>query len=421
MAGEWPEVPLGELVQNFDSLRIPLSNRERGVRRGKYPYYGATGVMDHIDDFLFEGLYLLVGEDGSVERPDGKPFLQLVNGKFWVNNHAHVLRGTSDEDTRFLYYALSTIPVRPYMSGSVQAKLSQANLNRIPTPYPSMDVDRRAISYILGTLDDRIALNRRTSETLEAMARALFKSWFVDFEPVRAKAEGRDPGLPSALADLFPDRLVESELGEIPEGWGLETFGCVAEQLRNNENPLESPDVMYRHFSIPAFDSGQWPMLDLGRTIRSQKSKVPSGVVLMSKLNPQIERVWLVDVQSGDRAVCSTEFLVLRPRRPYGRAFTYCLARSPEFRRLLEGLVTGTSKSHQRVQPDSVRALAVLAPPDWLLDRFERVADPFLARTLKCRRESRMLANLRDTLLPKLISGELRVKDAERFLERVAV
>lgn len=176
--------------------------------------------MDHIDDFLFEGLYLLVGEDGSVERPDGKPFLQLVNGKFWVNNHAHVLRGTSDEDTRFLYYALSTIPVRPYMSGSVQAKLSQANLNRIPTPYPSMDVDRRAISYILGTLDDRIALNRRTSETLEAMARALFKSWFVDFEPVRAKAEGRDPGLPSALADLFPDRLVESELGEIPEGWG---------------------------------------------------------------------------------------------------------------------------------------------------------------------------------------------------------
>lgn len=178
---------------------------------------------------------------------------------------------------------------------------------------------------------------------------------------------------------------------------------------------------MYRHFSIPAFDSGQWPMLDLGRTIRSQKSKVPSGVVLMSKLNPQIERVWLVDVQSGDRAVCSTEFLVLRPRRPYGRAFTYCLARSPEFRRLLEGLVTGTSKSHQRVQPDSVRALAVLAPPDWLLDRFERVADPFLARTLKCRRESRMLANLRDTLLPKLISGELRVKDAERFLERVAV
>jgi type I restriction enzyme S subunit len=131
MGGEWREVPLGELVQNFDARRIPLSSREREKRRGSFPYYGATGVLDNVDDFLFEGLHLLIAEDGSVERPDGKPFLQLVNGRFWVNNHAHVLKGTTDQDTKFLYYALSTIAIRPYMSGSVQAKLSQSNLNRI--------------------------------------------------------------------------------------------------------------------------------------------------------------------------------------------------------------------------------------------------------------------------------------------------
>ena len=106
---------------------------------------------------------------------------------------------------------------------------------RIPLP-PRRE--QRAIAHILGTLDDKIELNRRMNETLEAMARALFKSWFVDFDPVRAKAEGRDPGLPKPLADLFPDRLVDSELGEIPEGWEVRCFGDVVEQVRDQENPL---------------------------------------------------------------------------------------------------------------------------------------------------------------------------------------
>ena len=360
MAGKWPEQPLGELVQNFDARRIPLSSREREKRRGSFPYYGATGIMDHVDDFLFEGLHLLVAEDGSVERPDGKPFLQLVDGQFWVNNHAHVLRGATDEDTKYLYYALSTVPIRPYMSGSVQAKLSQTNLNRIPIPYPAQEEDRRAIAHILGTLDDKIELDRRMSETLERMARALFKAWFVDFEPVRAKMGGRWnrgqslPGLPADLYELFPDRLVDSELGETPDGWELGHFGDVVEQLRDQENPLLSPDTLFRHFSIPAFDEGQWPKTELGESIKSLKSRVPPGVILLSKLNPEIERVWLVDVEATDRAVCSTEFLVLRPRSPYGRSYAYCLARSPFFRQQIEALVTGTSKSHQRAQVDAI-------------------------------------------------------------------
>ncbi len=159
--------------------------------------------------------------------------------------------------------------------------------------------EQRAIAHILGTLDDKIELNRRMSETLEAMARALFKSWFVDFDPVRAKAAGRDPGLPKRLADLFPARLVDSELGEIPEGWQVVPVDHVAELLRDQENPQESPDVLFHHFSIPAFDDGPWPREELGETIKSLKFRVPPGVVLLSKLNPEIERVWLVDVRRG--------------------------------------------------------------------------------------------------------------------------
>lgn len=149
----------------------------------------------------------------------------------------------------------------------------------------------------------------------------------------------------------------------------------------------------------------------------SLKSRVPAGTTLLSKLNPEIERVWLVDVRPGERAVCSTEFLVLRARPPFTRSFVYCFARSILFRQQIEGLVTGTSKSHQRAQVDSILNLAVVTPPSPIVAAFDRMADSLLARTLECRRESSTLAALRDALLPKLISGELRVPDAERWLE----
>ncbi len=146
MGGEWREKPLGELVQNFDARRIPLSSREREKRRGPFPYYGATGVMDYVDDFLFEGLHVLVAEDGSVEQPDGKPFLQLVSGRFWVNNHAHVLRGATDEETKYIYYALSTVQIQPFVSGSVQAKYAKRSVPQSCESVPTRVRSRKSAS-----------------------------------------------------------------------------------------------------------------------------------------------------------------------------------------------------------------------------------------------------------------------------------
>jgi len=296
-------------------------------------------------------------------------------------------------------------------------------LRKVEIPLPPLS-EQRAIAHILSTLDDKIELNRRMSETLEQMARAIFKAWFVDFEPVRAKMEGRWrrgeslPGLPAHLYDLFPDRLVDSELGEIPEGWEVGTLSDVAELLRDQINPLGSPDTRFLHFSIPAFDDGQWPKEELGEAIKSQKTRVVPGVVLLSKLNPEVERVWLVDVKPEDLAVCSTEFLVLRPRPPAGRAFLYCFLRSPSFRQEIQGLVTGTSKSHQRAQVPSVLNVFVTQPPTKILQVFEERADLLLTSATAYRRESRTLAALRDTLLPKLIRGKVRVKDAEKLIGR---
>jgi type I restriction enzyme S subunit len=185
-------------------------------------------------------------------------------------------------------------------------------------------------------------------------------------------------------------------------------------------NPLSSPEVLFHHYSLPAFDNEQCPRPERGEAIKSLKTRVPPKTVLLSKLNPEIERVWLVDVEPTDRAICSTELLVLHGRDPYSRNYLYCLARSAPFRRQIEALATGTSKSHQRAQVDSTLNLSVALPPASIVTEFDRISETLLTRIHCNRRQTRSLAALRDTLLPRLISGELRVPDAERFLERVA-
>jgi type I restriction enzyme S subunit len=303
--------------------------------------------------------------------------------------------------------------------GAVFDSLKCADIPKFQLPIPPL-ADQRTISEFLGALDDKIELNRQMNETLEAMARALFKSWFIDFDPVRAKAEGRDPGLPPAIADLFLARLTDSELGEIPNGWVVGALENTADLLREQTNPFDFPDTVFHHYSIPAFDNEQHPIVEQGDAIKSMKFRVRAGTILLSKLNPEIERVWIADPTAGEEAVCSTEFLVLRPRLPFGRGFLYCLLRSAELREAVRAVTTGTSNSHQRARVDSVLGISISLAPEKLVNRFEVLIEPMIQRGLSARREARTLAALRDALLPKLISGEIRVKEAERLVAEAA-
>jgi type I restriction enzyme S subunit len=405
MGREWVDITLGDVLTLQRGFDLPESER----RPGAYPVIASTGPVGTHDEAMVKGPGVVIGRSGSLGGG------QFIACDFWPLNTTLWVKDFKGNDPRFCYYLLKSLDLGQFNAGSGVPTLNRNHIHPLPVTIPKSSAEQRAIAHILGTLDDKIELNRRMSETLEAMARALFKAWFVDFEPVRAKMEGRWrrgeslPGLPAHLYDLFPDHLVDSELGEIPEGWEVATFGDVVELLRETENPVESPHVVFSHFSIPAYDEGQWPKREVGDNIKSLKLRVPAGTVLLSKLNPEIERVWLVDVQQCDRAICSTEFLVLAPRAPYGRSYVYCLARSRSFGEDLRSLATGTSKSHQRAQASAILGLTVIRPPESLLSRFENGAGPFLASALEWRRESRTLAALRDALLPKLISGEIRV------------
>jgi len=420
LANEWPEVPLGELVQNFDSRRVPLSSREREKRPGSFPYYGATGVMDYVDDFIFKGLHLLVAEDGSVETSAGKPFLQLVDGKFWVNNHAHVLKGKSDEDTRFLFYALSTIAIRPFMSGSVQAKLSQGNLNKIPVPYPENEKTRFAIAHILGTLDDKIENNRKTAKTLEAMAQAIFKSWFVDFDPVRAKMAGESREsickrlkITPEILDLFPDRLVDSELGEIPEGWeirSLDSIGSFLNGLAMQKFPSSGQGDALPVIKIAQLKAGDLSGADQASCEIESQYMVHDGDILFSWSGSLECALW-----SGGTGALNQHLFKVTPKSNYPRWL--CYFGIHHFLDLFREIAAGKATTMGHIQRHHLSDTKLALPCTSNLDNMNKLIQFIFEDMWMKAVEVRKLSFLRDTILPKLISGEIRVPEAEDWVE----
>jgi len=435
MANEWVETTL-DAVADLLSGGTPSKDRA-DYWGGTIPWATAKDMkrfrLEDTQDHVTEN----GAENGTKVVPAGTVFL-LTRGMTLLNDvpiciagqpmafnqDVKALRPKSGVLNEFLPYLLLGQKERLLSSvdlaGHGTGRLNSDQLRRLDVRLPP-EPEQRAIAHILGTLDDKIELNRKQNETLEAMTRALFKAWFVDFEPVRAKMEGRWqrgqslPGLPAHLYDLFPDRLVESELGEIPKGWRVFSFGDVAQQGKGAVNPTDEPGERFTHYSIPAFDAGKMPVIELGGSIKSNKTPVPDGAVLVSKLNPHIPRVWLVG-QAGDMAVCSTEFIVWTPKSPANSAFLYCLASSSEFVESMCQLVTGTSNSHQRVKPDQLREIRVFAANENVIAAFSNMVEALMNQVLQNSRQSRTIAQLRDTLLPKLISGELRVPGAEAFL-----
>lgn len=303
-------------------------------------------------------------------------------------------------------------------SGSTRAYLGITAQRKLPIVLPPILLQSE-IAVVMGSLDDSITLLHETNATLEAIAQALFKSWFIDFDPVRAKAEGLEPeGLDAATAALFPNSFEESELGLVPRGWKAGCVADIAVQKKGSVNPLASPNEWFEHYSLPAFDSGQSPVLEHGESIKSNKTPLPEEAVLLSKLNPHIPRVWL-PVKHGGNAVCSTEFLAYSPKAGGTKELIYCLFSSAEFQQQLCQLVTGTSNSHQRVKPDQVLKLRLAIADDSLFIAFADIASPIFERVYANRLKAQTLTQLRETLLPRLISGQLRLPEAEVMIEEV--
>ncbi len=410
MAGEWRTRPLGDLTENFDSIRVPVKEADRIA--GPYPYYGASGVVDHVDKYLFDGEYLLIAEDGENLRTRNTPIAFIARDKFWVNNHAHIVRGNQDADTRFLMYALAATDISGYLTGSTMPKLTQGNMNRIPIVAPPLR-DQRAIACILGTLDDKIELNRRMNRTLEAMARAIFQSWFVDFDPVRAKATGQQPpGLKPEIAALFPDAFEESELGQIPKGWKVESLDKTAHFLNGlalQKYPPTGEETL-PVIKIAQLRSGNTAGADRCNTDVPAEYVVEDGDVLFSWSGSLECVLWT----GGNGALNQHLFKVTSAQYPKWFYYLWIHYHLPQFRHIAAG--KATTMGH--IQRHHLSDAKVIVPGQPLDGLTSDLLGPIIERIVQNNIQSRTLADLRDTLLPKLISGELRVPDAERIVRR---
>jgi type I restriction enzyme, S subunit len=253
------------------------------------------------------------------------------------------------------------------------------------------------------------------NETLEAMARALFKSWFVDFDPVRAKSEGRNPGLPKHLADLFPDSFEDSELGEIPKGWRVGALASFA--LLNSESwsrATAPEEIEYVDLS-----NTKWGIIE--SSAKYSWKDAPSRAQRVLRCSDTI--VGTVRPANGSYALIaeegltgSTGFAVLRPRRAAFREFVYLATTAAANIERLAHLADGGA--YPAIRPEVIAATEVVRGTDSVIEQFSKVVGPLMSKIAATLPESRTLANLRDTLLPKLISGELRIRDAERFIAK---
>jgi len=372
-------------------------------------------VFSRMPEFLLKAGDIVFGRKGAVERsaqvqPD-------EDGYFLGSDGIRIRLNVEECDPKFISYQLQTEAHRNWMiqhaAGTTMPSLNEGIILRIPIVLKPL-AEQRAIAGVLGALDDKIELNRRMNATLESMARALFQSWFVDFDPVRAKLDGRQPvGMDDETADLFPDSFQDSEAGHIPKGWTSQRLpeaievnpcrvlksGTIAPYLDMKNLPTEghsAEEVIDREFT-----SG---------------TKFQNGDTLLARITPCLEngKTGYVDfLADGQVGWGSTEYIVLSPKPPLPPQFGYLLARSDTLRTHAIQNMTGTS-GRQRVPSECFNTFWLAVPTPEIARRFDEITGSLMAKIKTNATESRTLATLRDTLLPKLLSGELSVAEASR-------
>lgn len=375
---------LSDLCEILDSKRKPLSALQRAKKQGIYPYYGAQGIIDHLDEYLLDGEYLLVAEDGANLETRNQPIANIAKGKIWVNNHAHVLGNNGKCPLNLLGFILNNINISPYVTGCAQPKLNQENLRNIEIELPS-HIDR--IASILSSLDRKIELNNKINADLEEMAQAIFKNWFVDFEP-------------------FKDgKFVDSELGMIPEGWKVGRLTEIASYMNgfamqkfppeNNEDSLPVLKIKELGQGFCGTDS------DRCSCNIKDECKIHDGDVIFSWSGTLLVDVWC----GGDCGLNQHLFKVTS--KDYPKWFYYYWTKH-HLREFIH-IAKDKAVTMGHIKRGHLEDAMVAIPDNDSMEKAHELFEPILSKMISLRLESSRLSSLRDALLPRLMSGELEV------------
>ncbi|MCE5182155.1 MAG: restriction endonuclease subunit S [Betaproteobacteria bacterium] len=378
---------------------------------GQHPVFGSNGQIARTNEVLTKEPLVVIGRVGAYCGS-----VHHVDEPAWVTDNAIIATGKDQTNVRFLYYLLGSLELRRTAIGSAQPLMTQGGLKVVPTIAPPL-VKQKAIARILGTLDDKIELNRRMNATLEAMARVLFQSWFVDFDPVRAKLDGRKPAsLDAATAALFPAHFQESTLGHIPQGWRVVALHELTSYLSRGIGPayIDAGGVCVlnqkcvRDHRVDFSKARQHDPLK--KTIEGRTLQL-FDILVNSTGVGTLGRVAQVMHLSGE-AIVDSHLTVVRAANEVDAIFLgiALMLRENDIEELGEGSTGQTELSRTRLG-----GLLLVTPPPQLQKAFGSAVQPLLKRIAENDLQSCTLATLRDTLLPKMLSGELSV--AERIAE----
>ena len=402
----WKEYKLEELTINHNSKRVPLSSRERENRRGIYPYYGAQGVIDYIDDFIFDGEYLLVAEDGNNLKERKEDIARIAKGKFWVNNHAHILTNNELSDLKFLKYYLNHIDISGYVTGSAQPKLNKKNLNSIKIIAPDVNEQKR-ISNFLYLIDYKIEVNDEINKTLEEISQTIFKHWFIDFE---FPNENGEPYKSSG------GKFVESELGMIPEGWKVNKIGNVTKIVRgasprpindyisSNGMPWIKISDATNSYSKYILKTEEYIKIE---GINKSREVKPGTLILSNSATPGIPKEVLITACVHDGWLIFDDYCGITKEYLY-----YFLLKE---RNNILALSNGSV--FRNLKTDILKNYKIIIPEESILEKattFFKSINQFIKNNVL---ETESLEKIRNTLLPKLMSGEIRIPEAEEAVE----
>ena len=397
---EWRECQLGDVIELKRGYDLPKQSRTAG----SVPLVSSSGVSARISEAKVASPGVVTGRYGTI----GQVF--FIEEPFWPLNTTLYVRDFKGNDPRFIGYFLGRLDFMAYSDKAAVPGVNRNHLHQATVRLPARKDEQVAIAGVLSALDDKIELTRRMNETLEASARALFRDWLVDFGPTRSKAEGRPAYLAPDLWSLFPDRLGDDGL---PVGWRTGVLSDIIDV-----SPAES---LKRGVLAPYLDMAALPTSGPNAQPAVQReyasgTRFRNGDTLLARITPCLENGKTAFVQALPENTVgwgSTEFIVLRAIWPVPECVPYLIARDDDFRRHAIQSMTGTS-GRQRASADAVTGYPIALPPD---DRLWRCLSPALDATFeriaRNAQVSQALANTRDGLLPKLMSGELRVREAE--------
>ncbi len=401
-----------------------LSKKTRN-ETGSVPVFGSNGIIGYHDTPLTNGPTIIIGRKGTVGAVHYSPV------PCWPIDTTFYITESNSQRLRFKYYLLQSLGLNLMNSDSAVPGLNRGAAHAIRISVPS-EIEQQFIASFLGDLDDKIELNRRMNDTLEEMARNLFKYWFVNFDPVRAKMDGRWqpgqslPGLPAELYNLFPDRLVPSEIGEIPEGWKVKKLGNLVETIRGRSyRSKELSDSDTALVTLKSFNRGGGYRLDglkpyIGKYKEQQIVRPGELIVAMTDVTQAAEvigRPAIVQESKYSTLVVSLDCTIVRPRDDtyLSVPYLYSMAMTRSFNEHTYALTTGTTVLH--LSREAVPSFLLPLPPKSIVEFFNKSSIPIFKRLANNISESETLATIRDSLIPKLLSGEIRVDNLENIPE----